>query len=579
MLGSGDGENEEFEINFNDANEEYTTNPMNEPVYHNLNNNSTQNFSNSKNLVFQNISSVNSHPEHLEQNKLTYVDGVAVLVGIIIGSGVFSSPGLALERCGSPGEVLIAWCTAGFLVSMSSHCYLELGSMMPTAGGDFDYLKRAYGDRVAFSFAWYNFFVGKPGSQAIIATIFGRYFQAVVEGNVNSVRNGDGDEETPVAKITAIILLIVITILNCAGIKESATLSIVLTVTKIILCLSIFFLAIAYSAWPQGGSHLSSDLFDGSNGIVGFGSALVACLWSFDGFADANFLQEELTDPIRDLPRIVTHGVIIVTICYLLINVAYLSALPSDTIEDSNAITVEFGFQVSSLFRGSVVLPFLLAIGVALSTAGSVNGSIMTGGRAFYANGRAGEFPKAFANLNRYQAPYVSLIGQGLWAVMLLLLPGSNFSTLLDYFGPTSWCFYALTASSLIRLRIKEPNTARPYKVPWYPLPPIVVIVIAIVIVCSSLAKEPLFTGIAFCFVLLSIPAHILMEYHRASRLSVEKEFLAQNVHSALRDYDSDGENYSDDNNDSNDDIIGDSSVSSSEQQSAIRRISKKSSI
>ena len=123
---------------------------------------------------FENVSAP-PRSENGPMRVLSYIDGIAVLVGIIIGSGVFSSPGLALERCGSPGEVLLAWSTSGVLVWMCSNCYIELGGMMPTAGGDFDYLNRAFGERAAFSFAWYNFFIGKSGSQAIIATIFGRY--------------------------------------------------------------------------------------------------------------------------------------------------------------------------------------------------------------------------------------------------------------------------------------------------------------------------------------------------------------------------------------------------------------------
>eukprot|EP01038_Epipyxis_sp_PR26KG_P007876 gene7876-10692_t len=451
--------------------------------------------------------------------RLTFVDGVAILVGIIIGSGIFSSPGLALQRSGSPGAVLLAWCASGVLVVMACYCYIELGTMIPSAGGDFDYLKRAYGERVAFSFAWFNFFVSKTGSQAIISIIFGRYFEAVIRGDTTSIQNGTTSSESFISKSSAVCLIILLTALNCAGIKESAILQVCLTTAKVGLVVIVFVFALVFASYDDSlmTKNLSpSSTFNNSNSILGFGSAMVACLWCFDGYADVNFLQEELMDPKRDLPKIVFSGLAIVTVCYIFINIAYLSVLSTESIIDSKAIAVEFGSAVSnSLFlNGKTVLSLLLASGVALSTCGSANGSIMTGGRAFFAVAREGKAPKIFASLNQVGAPWASLIAQAVWTIVLLMLPGSNFSSLLDYFGPTSWLFYALSASSLIVLRWKEPNTNRPFKVPLYPLPPLIVIVLAMVILISSLAEEPFFTLLAIGFVLLSFPAHFLMEYY-----------------------------------------------------------------
>lgn len=452
--------------------------------------------------------------------KLTCVDGVAIVVGIIIGSGIFSSPGLALERAGSPGVDLIAWAVSGVLVMLASQCYLELGGMMPSAGGDFDYLTRAYGDRAAFSFAWFNIFVSKTGSQAIIATIFGRYFESVVRGNTSSLTDSSS-EESSLSKGLAVMLLVIITLLNCAGVKESAFVSIILTTLKVTLVLSVFIFALVYAASSKAHSqnfttNLSpSSSFDSSNSPLKFGSAMVACLWCFDGFADGNFLLEEMIHPVRDLPRILRSGLTLVTACYILINIGYLSVLSKGTIIDSKAIAVEFGNTASDMFTTArSVLPTILALGVSLSTVGSINGSIMTGGRAFFAVARAGKFPAVMAKLNRFGAPWVSLLVQGSWAIVLLLLPGSNFSTLLDYFGPTSWLFYAFSASAVMKLRYSEPHTLRPFSVMWYPLPPIIVIAIALVIFTSSMMSEPLYTLLAIGFVLISIPVHLAMEHY-----------------------------------------------------------------
>lgn len=462
-----------------------------------------------------------SHP----QRKLTMIDGIAIIVGIIIGSGIFSSPGLALERSGSAGADLIAWAVSGVLVNLCAQCYLELGGMMPSAGGDFDYITRAYGNAFGFSFAWYNFFIGKTGSQAIIATIFGRYFSSILEGNTSSLTDGNNHDESILVKLLAVGLIVFITLLNCIGIKESAVVSILMTTIKIALVLMVFLFSVIYAASSTkhainfNYNFSPSSTFNGSNSLTSFGTAMIACLWCFDGFADGNFLQEEMIHPIRDLPRIIQIGLTLVTTCYILINIGYLTVLSKQDIIDSKAIAVQFGDTVSDMFTtGKDVFPIILALGVSMSTVGALNGSIMTGGRAFYAVARAGKFPTILAKLNTRNSPYVALIAQGAWAIVLLMLPGSNFSTLLDYFGPTSWLYYALTASAVIVLRYREPHVHRPFTVPWYPLPPVCVIIIALVIFVSSLMNEPLYTVLAISFVILSFPVYFFMEYYKDSQ-------------------------------------------------------------
>lgn len=470
-----------------------------------------------------------SYDESLERSqgsqrphrRLNFLDSISIVVGVIIGSGIFSSPGIALERCGSPGADLVAWGFSGLLVMLAAHCYLELAGMMPSAGGDFDYLTRSYGDRIGFSFAWFNFFVGKTAAQAIIATIFGRYFESVLLGTTSELTDSSG-EESILSKSLAVGLVILITGLNCAGIKESAFVSIAMTATKIFLVLMVFVFSVIYAS--TGGSRADnlkynlspSSSFNGSTGLLQFGSSLIACLWCYDGFCDGNFLQEEMQNPVRDLPHVVRIGLVIVTVCYILINIGYFIVLDKDTIIDSKAIAVQFGENVSDMFAtGQAVLPTILALGVSLSTVGALNGSIMTGSRAFFAVARAGKFPSQLALLNDRGAPWVALVCQGIWASVLLLIPGSNFSTLLDYFGPATWMFYALTSSAVIVLRYREPNIPRPFQVPWYPLPPIVVIVIAIMIFVSSVMNSPAFTLLAIGFIILSFPVYSAMLWYQ----------------------------------------------------------------
>lgn len=469
--------------------------------------------------------------------RLNFIDGIAIIVGIIIGSGIFSSPGLALERSGSPGLLLVSWVASGSLVILAAYCYIELGSMMPSAGGDYDYLQRAYGDRAAFSFAWFNFFVAKTGSQAIIATVFGRYFGAVLTGDTSSIRKGFGSEETSIAKISSILMILFITLLNCIGIKESSIIQIILTSSKVMLVCIVFIFSLVYTISADSSPLKDISIFsafEGSKGFMNFGNSMIACLWCFDGWADANFLQEELIDPRKDLSRITLYGLAIVTTCYVLMNVSYLTVLSKQEIIHSNAIVVDYGSTVAKeLFgtsKAALFLPLLLAGGVALSTAGSANGSIMTGGRAFYAVARNGKAPAVLASLNSSGSPWAALLAQGGWAIALIAIPGSNFASLLSYFGPTSWLFYAFTASAVITLRLREPEAYRPFKVPFYPIPPLVIIFAALSIVISSLTVDPLFTLLSMGFVMLSFPVHyffienVQSNPHRPSAMSMEEE-------------------------------------------------------
>mmetsp|Transcript_23926 Transcript_23926/g.40700 ORF Transcript_23926/g.40700 Transcript_23926/m.40700 type:complete len:274 (-) Transcript_23926:215-1036(-) len=207
------------------------------------------------------------------------------------------------------------------------------------------------------------------------------------------------------------------------------------------------------------------------------------------------------------LPLVIVSGIAVVMACYIAANIAYFAVLSDDIIIDSDAIAIDFGKQVSnSVFGGA------LAILVAFSTMGSANGSIMSGGRAFFSVARAGQMPAAAAKLNAKGAPYIALIMQAVWSIVLILLPGSSFATLLDYAGPAAWLYYALTGSTVVSLRYSQPNLPRPFRVPWFPLPPILLILMAIALLINSLLRSPLYCFLAMFFVAISIPVWMVAE-------------------------------------------------------------------
>jgi amino acid transporter len=251
----------------------------------------------------------------------------------------------------------------------------------------------------------------------------------------------------------------------------------------------------------------TQNLFEGTN-VLGMGSSMIPCLWAYDGWSSLNFLAEEMHDFERLLPRAILAAVLTIMACYITANLAYFSVLSQDTIEDSDAIAIDFGREVES--KGGNILAGCFALGVALSVAGTCHGSLMTGARAFYATAREGMAPPILAQLNRWNSPYAAVIAQGTWAIVLVLLPGSSFSTMLDYSGPASWLFYALTGSSIIRLRFTEPNAFRPFKVPFYPLPPLLLCAMSLFLIMSSIIRSPLFCILALVLVALSLPVWYL---------------------------------------------------------------------
>jgi amino acid transporter len=336
------------------------------------------------------------------------------------------------------------------------------------------------------------------GSQAIIATVFANYVVVACTGdNLNN-------NNIYITKFCAIMLIVLLVWVNCRGIKENSYLMNILTVIKIGLVVIILLCGIIYGSFVSNSNFINNlnitSSFDNTR-VMGFGPAMIACLWAYDGWADLNFLGEELRNPSQTLPRVLSYGVMIVIMCYIVINISFMSVLDKDDVMQSHTVGLDFGHVI-----GGRVGATFMAISVAVCTAGSANGSIMTGGRAFYAIARKGQAPAILANLNSVGSPYAALVAQGAWTVCLILLPGSSFSTLLSYTGPAAWLFYAFTGSAIIVLRYKEPTMPRPFKVPLYPLPPITLICMAIYLCANSLYEEPFFCFLSLCFVLISVP-------------------------------------------------------------------------
>ncbi len=249
-----------------------------------------------------------------------------------------------------------------------------------------------------------------------------------------------------------------------------------------------------------------SSSFDGTKhgGLV---LALIPCLWAFDGWSGLVFLSEELIDYEDNLASAVFGTVILVLVIYILCNIAYFSVLTEDEIIDSSAVAIDFGDGVGgNIFGGFVCLC------VALSSAGAYYCTVLTGSRATFAVSRANMAPKFLSKLNKQGVPFYSVLLQGFWCCILIVLPGSSYSTMLDYFGPAYWIFAATTSTATVYLRYKDPDAPRQFKMPFYPLPAIVLCAISLYIVVYSIVASPEFTVLALGCVLASIPGFWLFK-------------------------------------------------------------------
>ncbi|KAG0563253.1 hypothetical protein KC19_8G016100 [Ceratodon purpureus] len=436
------------------------------------------------------------------RRSLSLVDGISMLVGIIVGSGVFTSPGVVLQDAGSVGLGLTAWIAASFMALCSALVYAELGAAIPQAGGNAEYFRIAFGEAWGFAFIWTMFFVLTNGSVAIVAITFSRYIVAGFTGVSPLESDVDSD---PVVKAVAIGCVAVLTIWNCFGVHLSAKLQNVLSAMKLLL-VSILVVAAISFVWDD--SHvLKKNMhkpFKGSD-FSGFGVSCVAAMWAFSGWGDLVFLTEELKDPARNIPRGTISSMAIVMVIYLLLNVTYLCILPASVVKTSAVVAIDATNAALGPWAGS-----LMSILVSLSALGAANGIIICGARYLYAAARQGQIFKSIGLVGvRSRAPYVAHLLQGTLCT-LLLLQSSNFVELISFLGVSSYLFYGLSAAAHIKLRHDLPDLHRPYTLGFYPYAPLIVICFSLYLVVSALIAQPLPTSLSLGFVVSSFPVYYL---------------------------------------------------------------------
>ena len=389
----------------------------------------------------------------------------AIVVGTIIGSGIFLVPAEMTQAVGSAKLVYLAWIVGGLLSFAGALTYAELGAMKPQSGGEYVYVRDAYGPLWGFLYGWTWFLIAKPASIATITTGIVRILGTFPAFSFFSTEFLHAPIALNYGQLAAILAAILISVLNYLGVKKAGEFQLIFTILKVAIILGI--IAICFSASQGTWHNFAGDFVGAKGGIAGFFAALVASLWAYDGWNDLNMVAEEVRQPERNIPIALIAGVAIVGALYILVNAAVQYVLPVDTIAisqrpASDAIAVVLGPLGASI----------VSAGMALSMFVTLNGTIMSGARVPFAVARDGYFFRALADVHpRFHTPSGAIVVQCVLAI-LLLLGGGNFRQFFSLAIFAEWLFYMISGSTVFVFRKRDPNARRPYHVWGYPVVP-----------------------------------------------------------------------------------------------------------
>lgn len=418
-----------------------------------------------------------------------------VLVSSVIGTGIFTTTGFMARDLGHPGLILSVWLIGGLIALAGALCYSELGAAYPVAGGEYNYLRRAYGSFVGFLSGWTSFTIGFSAAIAASAVSFAEYFLQLF-----ALDNQKGLLSTTFA----LILLWSITGFHLAGGRSGGLLQRALAVLKVgaILLFVVVGLVIGTGDW----THLSASETLRPPSVGAYVVSLVFVLYAYSGWNAAAYLAGEITDPARTIPRTMIGGTLFVALLYLILNGFYFYALSVTELATPPLLPVAdkvaralLGFEAGRL----------VTIILCLSIAGAVSAMVWVGSRVYYAMAQDGLIPSLLANTSgRQNTPINAILLQSLWASILIIL--GSFEQLVIYSGFALVIFSALAVGAVPILRQREPDLPRPYRIPLYPFIPIFYLFVSLVIVGSVLYERPLEGGIGIATVLAGTPLYLL---------------------------------------------------------------------
>src|SRR5881396_2288190 len=420
-----------------------------------------------------------------------------LVAGGVIGSGIFRKPGVMAAQVGSPELLLGVWLLAGIVSLLGTLSNAELASMMPRTGGQYVFLQRAYGPFVAFLYGWALFAVIQSGSIAALSYVFAEYTTrltplpeapatlAAIAFHLPLIGDVAPFKELGV-KGLASVLILVLTIVNYLGVRFGGVVQNVFSIAKMSAMVG---LAVAVAVAPGVGqvTNLTEDSAvihpSGLAWWAAVAAALQGAFWAYDGWHKITYIGGELKSARRDLPRSLILGILLVTGLYLLLSAVYSFVLPIEDMARSRLVAAEVAERC---FAGG---GRWIAVAVMLSTFGAANAVILTSARVYFSMGAEGMFPALLGKAHpRFHTPAAALVVQAGWSILLLF--SGTFDTLTDTLIFVSWFFYAANAGAVVALRRREPDALRPFKVPWYPLVPVLFVGFGMVYLVLTLCND-----------------------------------------------------------------------------------------
>ena len=448
------------------------------------------------------------------QRVLGLPSAISIVVGTVIGSGIFLVPASMIHSVGSVKMLFAVWIVAGLLSLFGALTYAELAAALPEAGGEYVYLSEAYGPFWGFLYGWTQFWVAKSGSIATLSAGFYTYlsvFLPVMALPFCTVPLHIGPGGTLLqfryGQLVAIGLILILAGINYVGVRSGGNVQVFVTALKMTLIAAVIVIGLFF-----GHGHLQNfrDHIPALGGISGFFAAMVSALWAYDGWNNVSMVSSEIRNPQRNLPRSLTLGTLVVIGTYLLINAAYFYVLSPVEVAGSRRVAAD---MMSRIF-GPAAASFV-TVAVLISIFAALNGSILSGSRVPYAMARDGLFFRTAAFVHPvYKTPGPSMILLCLWSCVVVL--SGWYDDLYNFVIFGSWILYLMTAFSVIVLRKKRPDLVRPYRVFGYPYVPVLFVCVAGALLISTVQTRPRESVMGLVLMGLGIPAYLFWKKRNA---------------------------------------------------------------
>lgn len=444
--------------------------------------------------------------------KLNLLDTTFLVIGAVIGSGIFMTTGFIAEYLPSPGLILIVWLVGGFIAISGALSFAELGAMFPQAGGQYIYIREAYGSWAGFFYGWGFFWFIMCGGIAALAVGFAEYlgyfvpflstqsylFQLSVLGLNYSLSTG---------QLVAVASILILSGVNYFGIKSGIVVQNIFTFLRLASVAAIIIFGLVLG--KKSGILNYNQFFSSETGfslnafIMPFGLALIAVLWTYDGWYSVNCTAEEIKKPERNIPLGLLLGTLTVTLVYFLVNLVYIMALPVDKMKG----VARIGELASTQLFGPAVT-FIISAAIMVSIFGCLSATVLYGPRVYFAMAEDGSFFKSMTFIHpRYRVPTKALLGQALWSALLCL--SGTYQDLYEFVVFALVIFFAATGLSVIVLRYKQPERKRPYRAWGYPILPIFFVLINLAVFFNTVVAQPLKSMIGLIMLFMGIPAFL----------------------------------------------------------------------